>query len=144
MVITGKLPVITEASRALALPGNPAVITMSTARPAAAPSRVQHQLGFDNFELDKGKLAFARVRRRHGVDSTSILGRSPRRITPGASAEYLTSPPAAAADTQAPGRRPPDAGAGPVFRTTLSPTSLFDTTATAETMTMTTATKAAT
>ena len=114
MVITGKLPVITEASRALALPGNPAVITMSTARPAAAPSRVQHQLGFDNFELDKGKLAFARVRRRHGVDSTSILGRSPRRITPGASAEYLTSPPAAAADTQAPGRRPPDAGAGPV------------------------------
>ena len=32
MVITGKLPVITEASRALALPGNPAVITMSTAQ----------------------------------------------------------------------------------------------------------------
>ena len=38
----------------------------------------------------------------------------PRRMTPAAPTDYPTSPPAANADTQAPGRRPPDAGAGPV------------------------------
>ena len=35
-------------------------------------------------------------------------------MTPAAPTDYPTSPLAAAADTQAPGRRPPDAGAGPV------------------------------
>ena len=70
-------------------------------------SRVQHQL---ELESTNGELAFTRARRRHGLDSEPTTSTH----DPAAPTDYPTSPPAAAADTQAPGRRPPDAGAGPV------------------------------
>ena len=70
-------------------------------------SRVQHQL---EFESTNGELAFTRARRRHGLDSEPTTSTH----DPAAPTDYPTSPPVAAADTQAPGRRPPDAGAGPV------------------------------
>jgi len=82
-------------------------------RTSAAPSRVQHQLGSNR------PMGSSHSRAR-GDAMASIPSRRPRRMTPAAPTDYPTSPLAAAADTQAPGRRPPDAGAGPVFWQELS------------------------
>ena len=78
-----------------------------TSAGASAPSRVQHQ-------LSSNRPMGSSHSRARGDAMASIPSRPPRRMTPAAPTDYPTSPPAAAADTQAPGRRPPDAGCGPV------------------------------
>ena len=87
--------------------------TSSSARGAASrrtSAGAESSATSAQFESTNGKLAFARARRRHGLDSepaTSAHG-------PAAPTDYPTTPPAESARLGRPGRRPPDAGASPV------------------------------
>ena len=80
-----------------------------TSAGAEAPSRVQHQ-------LSSNRPMGSSHSRARGDAMASIPSRPPRRMTPAAPADYPTSPPAESPRLGRPGRRPPDAGAGPVSR----------------------------
>ena len=74
---------------------------------ALAPSRVQHQ-------LSSNRPMGSSHSRARGDAMASIPSRPPRRMTPAAPTDYPTSPPAESPPLGRRGRRPPDAGAGPV------------------------------
>ena len=77
--------------------------------PIATPSRVQHQ-------LSSNRPMGSSHSRARGDAMASIPSRPPRRMTPAAPTDYPTSPPAESPPLGRRGRRPPDAGAGPVRR----------------------------